>query len=409
MKKRLNQSLQILLGVLTVLLFIAITLIVINLSSQLKAKSLDNYIIYIGAILSSFFVFLFKKKKAYFLSGIIISIFFIALNFLLNNFRHKHSNLFSSHSIVWNNNQHYTTIPFYSSESGHIYLKAKIGKETKYIGFDTGAELCGFNEIYNNSKITTDISVTDSHSKTKNVIIQKLNKLSFKNIDFEKVDYISMNKDIWKNQCGIFFNQDSIAGVLGNNIINSFVWDFDMLNKTLKISEKAELQNISKASIIHLFKRGKKSWFIKIKVNGKRKNVTLDSGSDATLTIKDSIGLSENYNYEIGYSNSKGLFSFNDCYKKKDSSQNVTKTHSRKRKIFADISISNNNFEDVVIEDISNLNLIGIPLFWEYERVVLDFLNGKMFLFNKNHSVHTKSISNKSNKMRNHLIKKHEP
>ena len=45
MKKRLNQSLQILLGVLTVLLFIAITLIVINLSSQLKAKSLDNYII----------------------------------------------------------------------------------------------------------------------------------------------------------------------------------------------------------------------------------------------------------------------------------------------------------------------------------------------------------------------------
>lgn len=129
---------------------------------------------------------------------------FIMLNFLINIFRHKHSTFFSNHSTVWNSNKHNTTIPFYSSESGHLFLKAKIGNETKYIGFDTGAELCGFNENYNNSKKTTIISLTDSQNKTKNIRIQKLDKLTFKNIDFEKVDYISMNKDIWENECGIF-------------------------------------------------------------------------------------------------------------------------------------------------------------------------------------------------------------
>ena len=409
MKKRLNQLLQIVLGILTVLFFIAITLIVINLSNQLKAKSLDNYILYIGAILSFVFVFLFKKKKAYFLSGIIISILFVGLNFLLNNYGYKHSKLFSDHTINWNNTEHNTTIPFYSSKSGHIYLKAKIGNETKYIGFDTGAELCGFNEIYNKSKKTTKISLTDSQNKSNNVIIQQLNKLSFKNIDFEKVDYISMNKDIWNEECGLFFNQDSIAGVLGNNIINSFVWDFDMLNKTVKISEKRELHNISKAEIISLVKSRKKGWDINIKVNGSRKRIALDSGSDGILAIKDSITLPENYNYKIGRSNSKGLFSFKDCYKKNDSSAITTREQKGKRKVFANLSISNITYRDVLIEDTSNMNLLGIPIFWEYERVVLDFLNGKMYLFNKNHSKHTKSISNISSKLREDLIKKPVP
>ncbi|WP_042494711.1 hypothetical protein [Algibacter lectus] len=361
---------------------------------------------YIGAILSCVFIFLFKKKKTYFITGITISMLFIMLNFLINIFRHKHSTFFSNHSTVWNSNKHNTTIPFYSSESGHLFLKAKIGNETKYIGFDTGAELCGFNENYNNSKKTTIISLTDSQNKTKNIRIQKLDKLTFKNIDFEKVDYISMNKDIWENECGIFFNQDSIAGVLGNNIINSFIWDFDMLNKTVKISEEIELQNISKFEIIPLLKSGKKSWSINIKVNGNRKRINLDTGFNGTLTIKDSIILQENYKYKIGHSNSIGLFSFENCYKKKDSSEITKKTQKGKRQIFADLKISNINFKNVLIEDTSNSNLIGVPLIWEYERVILDFLNGKMYLFNKNHSKSAKSISNISNKAREEFVKK---
>lgn len=63
MKKRLNQLLHIVLGTLTVLFFIALTLLIVNLSNQLKARPFDNYIMYIGAILSCVFIFLFKKKK----------------------------------------------------------------------------------------------------------------------------------------------------------------------------------------------------------------------------------------------------------------------------------------------------------------------------------------------------------
>jgi hypothetical protein len=182
-----------------------------------------------------------------------------------------------------------------------------------------------------------------------------------------------------------------------------------MLNKTVKISEKTELKNISKAEIFPLVKSGKKAWDINIKVNGHRKKITLDSGCDAILMIKDSITLQEDYKYNIGLSNPKGLFSFKDCYKKNDSSQITTGIQKGKRKVFADLSISNITFKDALIEDTSNVNLIGVPLFWEYERVVLDFLNGKMYLFNKSHSENTKSISNISNEIRKDLIKKPVP
>ncbi len=411
MKKRLNQLLQIALGILTPLIFVLVT-ILISLSKQLQAANFDKYPLYIGAILSLIFVFFFKKKKTYFLSGITISILFIGLNFLMNNFGHKHSNRFSDHSTIWNNTKHSTTIPFYSSESGHIFLKAKIGNETKYILFDTGADLCGFNEKYNVLKNDTIFitSITDSNGKKNQMEIHRLNNLSIGDLDFEKNHYISMNNDIWKKECGIFFNQDSIAGALGNNIINSFVWDFDMLNKTLKISKKTELQNISRADIIPLFKRGKKSWYVKIKINGKRKSVTLDSGYAGNLKIKDSITLRENYNYKIGRSKSKGLFSYKDCDKKKDRSEITREVQKGKRKIFVDLSISNTTFKDILIEDTSNMNLLGIPLFWEYERVILDFLNGKMYLFNKiNDSKHPKSIATISNKAKELLRKKPVP
>jgi len=38
-------------------------------------------------------------------------------------------------------------------------------------------------------------------------------------------------------------------------------------------------------------------------------------------------------------------------------------------------------------------NIIGIPLFWEYERVVLDFKSNKMHLIQKTKANKTKSIS----------------
>ena len=413
MKKRLNQLLQIVLGILTVLFFILITILIISLSKQFQAASLDKYQLYIGTLFSLIFIFFFKKKKTYFLSGITISILFIGLNFLMNSFSSKHTNLDSDHSIIWNNTEHSTTVPFYNSESGHIFLKAKIGNETKYIGFDTAAEICGFNEKYNvfakKSDTTFLRSITDSQGKKNEMKINRLKNLSIGGLNLKKSRYISMSNDIWKKECGIFFNQDSIAGVLGNNIMNSFIWDFDMLNKTIKISEKIESQNISKADIIPLFKSVEKNWFVKIKVNGKKKNVTLDSGFNGNLTIKDSITLRENYNYKIGQSKSKGLFSYKDCVKKNDSSEITKEIQKGKRRIFVDFSISNTTFKDALIEDTSNLDLLGVPLFWEYERVILDFLNGKMYLFNKNHSEHTQSITNISDKSRKELIKKPVP
>lgn len=72
-------------------------------------------------------------------------------------------NSFEKHSIIWNNSKHQTTIPFISSKTGHILIKAKINDELQYLLFDTGFTLCAFNEKYNTEKSVNTISIKDSH------------------------------------------------------------------------------------------------------------------------------------------------------------------------------------------------------------------------------------------------------
>ncbi|WP_111709831.1 hypothetical protein [Lutibacter citreus] len=402
MKKILNLLSQIVLAIITAITFLIITFFVTYKFSREIIVSLNPFPIYISSFLSFIFVLFFIKKKKYFYSTITILLLITLLNFLINNSKHNHSNLFSEHLTTWSNTEHTTTIPFYSSESGHIYLKAKIGNETKYIAFDTGAELCGFNEKYNVLKNDTlfIMPIIDSNGKKNKMKIHKLKNLSFGALAFKKNHFVSMSSDIWEKKCGIFYNQDSIAGVLGNNIINCFVWDFDMLNKTVSISEKTKLQNISKAVIIPLNEIDKKNWVVKIKINGEKKKVILDSGCDATLFIKDTLNISKNYKYLISSNTSKGLFSYKDCMEKNDSTEVLFKNKKTTRNIFVNLKIDNTLFKDILIKDSSSNNLLGVPLFWEFERVVLNFPNKMMYLFNKNNDTNTKSITNISDKMK---------
>jgi hypothetical protein len=98
------------------------------------------------------------------------------------------------------------------------------------------------------------------------------------------------------------------------------------------------------------------------------------------------LNLPKPYTYPlINASKKRGVFSYTKC----DSTQNK-KTHKSNRKF----SIADTTYTDVYVTDNSKSSLLGIPLFWEHERVVLDFLSKKMYLVTPTKQLKKFSISN---------------
>ena len=150
------------------------------------------------------------------------------------------------------------------------------------------------------------------------------------------------------------------------------------------------LKKLQNATIIPLIK-SERNWKIKIIVKGKDKNVTLDSGSDTILSLKDSL-TAPNDGIKLTRS-SGGINSFKNNLENRD------------KNIFIDFTIGDILFKETIISIESESNLLGIPLFWEYERVVLDFIDHKMYVFKKSNNKNTYSITN-INKMTKATIEK---
>jgi predicted aspartyl protease len=383
MNKILSLSLQVALGFITTFFFL------IGYYALIEKSFLNDYIIYIGAILIFIFVLLFRKKKTYFFSTLTLVFLFIGVN----AFNYYYNNLYKEGSINWNSNNHSTIIPFYSSKSGHLFIKTKINEEIKYLGFDTGAGISALNEKYINSKTEDVIYIINSQNEKYSHEIHKINKLSLGNIDFRQISYIPLQIREWDNSKGIFNslkNKDSIGGILGNNIINSFVWDFDMNSTSVKITDHKFSEKTSNATIIPLTK-SEMSWKVEIKVNDKSKDVVLDTGSSLILSMTDSLPV-----YKDGF---KITRSGNGINSYKGNSEN------REAVSFVDLKIGDLLFKETIISSESKSNLLGIPLFWEYERIVLDFIDHKMYVFEKSTNKNARSITN-INKSSKNLIEK---
>ncbi|TGV02380.1 pepsin/retropepsin-like aspartic protease family protein [Flavivirga rizhaonensis] len=320
---------------------------------------------------------------------------FLIMYALENKQFYKIYNVLMDYETDWSNKNKSTTIPFYVSKTGHIYLKSNIKNEEKYLVFDTGADYTMVNEKYNGNDSIHFINTKDSQALNDDVPIHKLDRLLLGDLKFHQLSYGALKKETW-GDCGIFHNQDSIVGILGNNIINSFVWDLDMVNHQMRITDASFLDTIAKSKVIPLIKNGM-GWNVEIKLNGMSKNIKLDSGSNSILSITDSIKLAKMYTYPIiNAEKSIGFLSYKDCKGKvikRDSLENLNKKTKEARRIFANLGIADTIYKNTFVVDKSKSNLLGNPLFWEYERVVLDFINKKMYLINPNQKRNIDKIS----------------
>ncbi|KAA5827723.1 hypothetical protein FPF71_02480 [Algibacter amylolyticus] len=357
---------------------------------------LDVMVTCVSTLLLSLIIsFIFRKTKIYSRSILVLSI--IACSFGIIGAFKKNKLVNDVKPIIeWTNTNHKQTLPFFVAETGHLYLKTIFNSEEKYLLFDTGMDITSLHEKYNNSEAIDSLNVKSSQAIKQDVAIHKLYSLSFGDLNLKNIGYGAMSKETWSD-CGIFPNQDSIAGILGNNVINNFVWDLDMVNREVTIQDKSFIDNsISNKKIIPLI-RSNMGWKVNIQLNGKKKKVKFDSGNASILNITDGIQLAKTYTYPItNAGRSKGVFSYLNCEGKEVKIDSSDIKYQQKRSVFVNLKVGDTAYKDAYVIDKSASNLLGIPLFWEYERVVLDFLSKKIYLINPVNKINDYQISTKS-------------
>ncbi len=382
MKKFLDALFYVFIGILTVICLFLLIGGVIVFALDFDRSTEKILVSTIVIVINFSLAFIFRKYRLY---SIFIFVVSFALCFFLfykaiTDLSHLKQNRWMAYTTKWENKNHIIDVPFFVHPTGHIYLKAEINSEEKYLVFDTGADYTVINEKYNDTLSIDSILGTSSQARKSKMSIHRLDSLSFGDLRFNKLPYSALRKEAWED-CGIFKNQDSIAGILGNNVINNFVWDFDMVNRKVQIRDSSFVGRLGKVREIPLVYNGM-GWVLDIWLNEEKKKIKLDSGSSYILNLTDSISIAKTYTYPIvNAGKSKGIFSYKDCLGneiKVDSS----KTTRQARKVFANLKIADTTYKDAYIIDKSKSNLLGIPLFWEYERVVLDFLSKKMYLIN---------------------------
>ncbi|MBJ6369067.1 pepsin/retropepsin-like aspartic protease family protein [Snuella sedimenti] len=399
MKKFQDILLNVLFGILTVIIILLLSIIIFVLIFDFSRGIEKILIAGASILLSLLLVFLFKKEKMYGAIVLMVSsamASFLCYNGVLDIISEKR-NVWMNYTTLWKNENHAISMPFFVSPTGHIYLKVKINGEKKYLSFDTGSLSTVLHEKYIASKLMDTIVATSSQARNDKMSVHKLDILSLGDLTFRKLTYTALKKDAW-DSCGIFYNQDSIAGIIGRNIINNFVWDFDMVNHKVYVKDNPYLDSITNSRIVPLSRLGM-GWCIDVIVNNNKKKVILDSGNNMILNITDTIKVAKTYTYSItNAGKSKGIFSYLDCNGNavKIDSNSINK--SAKRRVFANLGIADTLYKETFVVDRSTSNLLGVPLFWEYERVVLDFINKKMFLVNPVKRTNVNQISVRSRK-----------
>lgn len=397
MNKYTDRILLIILGLLTPFMILIILFILLYFIPFIKREFASAWYL---SIAISFLIGIFLRKIR-FLS---IPLFIATLSLLVftgyREYNKKHKkNILLNHTTNWKNPEHSSSIPFFVHSSGHIYIKTELLGEKKYLVFDTGADNCALNEKYNTSNILKTSNITDSQAKKNKVQYFTLDSLSLGELNFKQLSYGSLKKKIWGSKCGIFYKQDSVAGILGNNVINNFVWDIDMIKHTMQISDQPFKEKTTSAKVVPLINIGM-GWNVEIQIDGKLKKVKLDSGSNGILSLKDSIHFPKTYTNLISkVSKSKGIFSYMDCDGneiKIDTTESSINKRNISRRVFADLYIADTIYKNTLVSDNKPIDLIGIPIFWEYERVVLDFLSKKMYLINPTKSKNSFQLSKKS-------------
>lgn len=329
------------------------------------------YLLISGAI-SLLLGFTFSKNKTVavfiflmFLSCITIIVIFI-----------KTPDSQKAEKAEWNSPYDSFSIDFVVGNHGHIYLNASVNDTSGLFLFDTGFGISVVNEKFmkDEKKKLHTYSITDVKGIQQTKNLYKVNSFKLGAIEIKRLQVYPKDSLTWIDPKGIFYQQDSVIGIIGNDIISKYIWDFDMINKRVIVSKsKKYCKDIPDSLSIKLIpNNGRKD--IAVKINGVEKILMLDFGATSPLCISDSIpDLSYPDEKRFYSQSSMGALNHLDSAERKNS-----------RFTFGDVELGTYTFYEIQCFENENCNLLGIPFIWTFERVVIDNMNDKSYFFAEN-------------------------
>lgn len=303
----------------------------------------------------------------------------------------------------WNTDKPYITIPFRTNVAGSIYIQSKIGENSGHLFIDTGADITGIKEsLLNKNDSTFRQKLTDAQKIVARKKLIKAKSIKIGDLEFPHLNVWPMDNESWLKS-GVFYQQDSVIGILGSDILKQFVWDFNMKEQEITIYNPPYFpENISDSIAVPLSKKGK-GYYVEIEVKGKKYPVQLDTGCSSCLSLKDTLSNSTTGLKGSYHSNHSTFFS-----------------HLRNKSLSIDsnfvvlipeLKLGKSIFSQVITNEKAKNNLLGVPFFWAFERVIIDYPNLKIYFINraKNNkrsvqSKSSKSVTNMSFPQKGYLI-----
>ncbi len=325
-------------------------------------------------IVTSFFLY---KKNLKILSYSISIPFLVILSgaYLYKGF-HFYEKIKNKPKYEWLTEEDKFTVDFIAEESGHILIKAKINNEKGLFLFDTGASRSLAHENTLDSLNSTRFhELTDaSNIKQRKKLIRSQFRLD--SLEINELEIFPLDSMSWLTKNGSFFNKNHINGVVGYDIINQYVWDFNMVDKKLTISNSSKYcNNIPDSVCINLIK-DKNKWYIPVLLNNLDRKLLLDFGCSGTLNIRDTISPTDRYviqGINLSYSSLKrtGFSHLRELNRDTVSLSAVN------------LQFGNYLFNRIRCIEGSKKELFGIKFIWSFERVILDGINNKIYFLNE--------------------------
>ncbi len=291
----------------------------------------------------------------------------------------------------WNSSNDSFSTEFIVGKEGRIYLNAKINGKAGLLLFDTGAGITSVNEKLVSDpdmKLSSNI-ITDAKGLTQTKNLYKTKSFELAAINIEGLKVYPQDSLSWTDPKGVHYKKDSVIGIIGNNIISNYIWNFDLKNKRVTVSnDKKYCHNLPDSLAIKLIPKNNYKE-IQVLINGEPKMLTLDFGCSQPLVLSDSIPSQNKFKFK-GSSISQNSRTFLN---------HITKSKTPYTPIsFVDVSFGPNQFNRVRGTENAVSNLFGIPFIWAYERVVVDYKNDKIYFLSASDSVSTFGVKINSRK-----------
>jgi hypothetical protein len=282
----------------------------------------------------------------------------------------------NTEKVNWNSPNDNVPIDFVVGKQGLIYLNAKINDVNGLFLFDTGCELTSVNEkiVCDKKKKLNPYTILDAKGITQTKNVFKVKSFELGAIEIRKLHVYPTDSITWTHPKGSNYNQDSILGTIGNNIISKFIWDFDLINQRVTVSNnKMYCLNLLDSAAIDLVTKGNHKE-IEVLINGEQKILTLDFGCSFPIVLSDSIP-------EKKVTEENFVF----CHETKGALDHLDSTEISKNSFdFADIKLGTYEYTQIKCVENDHADLLGIPFIWSFKRVVLDFNNCKSYFISEN-------------------------